>query len=268
MAVTLGEKGRLNKISIIIPIYNVPPDTFMVSVMSIYNQNNYDRENIEVVIVDDMSTKYSYKTLIDCLNKKMNIKYIKNKENVGAGVSRQIGIDNSHGEWICFLDADDFYSKDLYTTLLNLIEEYPDKEVFGWNIITEKSKKTFKTSQLVGSYAIKREFLERNNIKFHETLRIYEDLYFMDIVIYISIYENKFHRINKTLYVYLNNNQDSTLHRLGYNKDEMQFHCDVANTYKVFWFLKNKPELLEHVTEITNKFNEIIKVGSNRIDSK
>lgn len=148
----------MKKVSIIIPVYNVSPDTFLVSVMSIYNQNNYDRENIEVVIVDDMSTKYSYKTLINNLSKRMNIKYIRNKENVGAGVSRQIGIDNSQGEWICFLDADDFYDKNLYTTLLQLIEKHPEKEVFGWNIVAETTNKAHKTSWHVGSYAIKRDF--------------------------------------------------------------------------------------------------------------
>ena len=60
------------------------------------------------------------------------------------------------------------------------------------------------------------------------------------------------------LYYYLNKNQDSTLHRLGMKKEEMQFNQQIAHSYKVFWLLKNKPELLDCVSEIENKFKKLL----------
>lgn len=79
----------------------------------------------------------------------------------------------------------------------------------------------------------------------------------MDIVIYIAVHEDKFYRTSEILYYYLNKNQDSTLHRLNLKKEEMQFNQQIAHSYKVFWLLQNKPDLLDYVKEIENKFKKI-----------
>ena len=86
------------KISIIITAYNVK-DYIEKAIESAINQTYKD---IEIIVVNDCSTDNT-KQLIE----KYDVKLINNKENVGAGLSRRIGIKYATGDYILLLDADD-----------------------------------------------------------------------------------------------------------------------------------------------------------------
>ena len=116
----LGEE-LLKRMSIIIPVYN-ELDNLGFALFSIFKQNQID--NIEVIIVDDCSDCSYQKDIKLYKSLGIDIKYIKNKDNVGAGVSRQKGIDIATGEFIAFLDADDFITPNLYMEVTKNIKLY------------------------------------------------------------------------------------------------------------------------------------------------
>lgn len=94
------------KVSIIIPVYN--SEKYIEK--CIESAINQTLDNIEIIIINDGSKDSSEKIINKYLNKS-NIKLI-SKENEGCGIARNIGIQNSKGEYIFFLDSDDYIEKD------------------------------------------------------------------------------------------------------------------------------------------------------------
>lgn len=106
-------------ISIIVPVYN--SEKYLAQCIS--SILNSTITNIELILIDDGSTDGS-KSIIEkysLLDKRISSFYI---QNSGASVARNIGINKSTGEYICFVDSDDYVDKDMFEYLLNLINEY------------------------------------------------------------------------------------------------------------------------------------------------
>lgn len=96
------------KVSVIVPVYNVE-DYLEECINSILNQTLKD---IEVICVDDGSTDHSYEILTDLQKKDDRLVVIRQK-NEYAGAARNKGIEIAQGEYLVFLDSDDFFEKDL-----------------------------------------------------------------------------------------------------------------------------------------------------------
>lgn len=91
------------ELSIIIPMYN--GEKYIERCLnSIYQNNNND--SFEVLIINDGSTDKSMNIIKKC-KKKYNNLIIIDKQNEGVSISRNIGIENSRGDYIMFVDADD-----------------------------------------------------------------------------------------------------------------------------------------------------------------
>jgi len=106
-------------ISIIIPIYNIM-DCLEKCVDSCLNQTY---KNIEILMVDDGSTDGTG-ALCDKLKEKDNRVRVFHKENGGSSSARNLGIENANGEYLGFVDSDDFISPTMYEDLINAILEY------------------------------------------------------------------------------------------------------------------------------------------------
>ena len=90
-------------ISLIIPVYNV--ESYLERCLS--SVENQTFENFEVIIVNDGSTDGSLQIIQKFLNRNVNFKLI-DQENKGLGEARNVGIKNSCGRYVAFLDSDDF----------------------------------------------------------------------------------------------------------------------------------------------------------------
>ena len=103
-------------ISIIIPIYNIM-DCLERCVDSCLNQTY---QNIEILMVDDGSTDGTSE-LCDKIGKKDPRIRVFHKENGGSSSARNLGIENAKGEYLGFVDSDDFVSPIMYEDLMNAI---------------------------------------------------------------------------------------------------------------------------------------------------
>ena len=106
-------------ISIIIPIYNIM-DCLEKCVDSCINQTY---KNIEILMVDDGSTDGTG-ALCDKLKEKDARIRVFHKENGGSSSARNLGIENANGEYLGFVDSDDFISPTMYEDLMNAVLEH------------------------------------------------------------------------------------------------------------------------------------------------
>ena len=118
-------------VSIIVPIYNVE-DYVEKAVTCILEQ---DYKNIEVILIDDCSTDKSLK-IVKQFKKYENVQLITNHKNGGAAYARNRGLDIAKGEYIGFIDPDDFIDKNYYSSLIeSAIKEDADIVICDINIV-------------------------------------------------------------------------------------------------------------------------------------
>ena len=110
-------------IDIIIPAYNCQ-STLGKTLSSLVAQTD---DNFEVIVVDDCSIE-DIKLIVNDYSDKLKIKYIRNKNNLGCGMTRQVGIDNATQKFITFLDSDDMFMPYTVETFNSIIEANPDTE--------------------------------------------------------------------------------------------------------------------------------------------
>ena len=107
-----------NKISVIVPMYNTE-DYIERCIRSIMKQAY---KNIEILIVDDGSTDRSLEICQELQREDSRIRIIQ-QENSGVSKARNVGIENSEGEYIGFVDRDDYLANDMYEKLLDCMNK-------------------------------------------------------------------------------------------------------------------------------------------------
>ena len=107
----------MKKISIIIPCYNCEK-TIEKTIKSI--MDNSFKENTEIIAVNDGSTDETHKVLNDLASHYSNIKVI-DKQNTGISDTRNAGIDCCTGEYITFVDSDDYIINDCYKQITKVL---------------------------------------------------------------------------------------------------------------------------------------------------
>lgn len=121
-------------VSIIIPVYNAER-TIRRCFDSIRRQK---LESVEYIFVNDGSKDNSQKLLLEFAKECNNIKII-DKENGGVSSARNIGIKHAEGEFVCFIDADDYYLDDNYISqmLHHIVNDNCDIAISGYSIIKD-----------------------------------------------------------------------------------------------------------------------------------
>lgn len=127
------------KFSVIIPLYNKAPYVAK-AIQSVLAQTFMD---YELVIVDDGSKDDSAEIAAQAIGGKENCRLIR-QENAGVSMARNNGVAASHGDYLCFLDADDWWEPAFLEEMSKLIEEFPDAGIYGTNytIVNETKHKT------------------------------------------------------------------------------------------------------------------------------
>lgn len=127
------------KFSVVIPLYN-KASYVAKAIGSVLSQTFTD---YELVIVDDGSKDNSAAIAEKAIAEKPNCKLIR-QENAGVSVARNNGVTASHGDYLCFLDADDWWEPTFLEEMSKLIEEFSKAGIYGTNytIVNETKKKT------------------------------------------------------------------------------------------------------------------------------
>ncbi len=117
------------RFSVIIPLYNKAP-YIEKALQSVWEQTFDD---FEVIVVDDGSSDDSYsiaKSVLEASEKQFKLIH---QDNAGVSTARNNGVAASHGEYICFLDGDDWWAPTFLEKMDSLIREYPEAGIYGTN---------------------------------------------------------------------------------------------------------------------------------------
>lgn len=240
-------------ISIIIPVYN-GEKTVSRALNSLVQQTYYD---FEVIVVNDGSTDNTedilnyYKEVF--INAGRRIKVI-NQKNSGVSAARNRGIIEAKGDYVAFLDSDDYIKKDMvqvlfdYTNqmkidciiygfyaLVNDKEEeldfYKPEIINGQINLKEKLKELLPTRILNSpcNKLYKTELLQKYSIRFNQQLSLGEDLNF-NLIYYFRIFNLQI--ISNRLYVIdQNNSYLSIKYRENYYEERINALREMKNTY-------------------------------------
>lgn len=210
------------KVSIITPIYNAE-DHIEKSVESVLNQSYKD---IELILINDGSTDNS-ETICREYEKKDKRVTLLNIKNSGAGYARNKGLEIAKGEYISFVDADDYLHHDAIDTLLKkaLVNGY-DVVTGGYfivrnGVVTSKNNydsreinkfgtkegmkhyNSFKTSSSFGyvwGKVYKKSFLKIYDIRFSEERKVFLE----DTLLNLKVFANnpRYYVLSKPIYYY------------------------------------------------------------------
>jgi len=195
-------------VSVIIPVYNAA--AFLEK--AINSALSFDEVN-EIVLIEDKSTDNSLEICQKLALRDPRIKLYQHpdKENHGAGASRNLGLEKAGGTFISFLDSDDYYLPNRFDAEKEIFKNEKIEGVFGAigvEYLTEKGKKEFEekfknislttinfpavgntvflgllglTPQIFGTFfhlnalTIRKSAVDKNNLRFNEKLRVHQD---------------------------------------------------------------------------------------------
>lgn len=115
------------KLSIIIPAYNA--EHYLERCVESCERQDVDKQNYEVIVVDDGSTDNTGIVVQNLSNKYGNIKVISQK-NQGTAVARNKGMEVAEGDYVWFVDSDDYIERDSLKRITDKIESHHRPDVF------------------------------------------------------------------------------------------------------------------------------------------
>lgn len=179
------------KLSIIIPVYN--DEKYLKRCLD--SIINLDYENLEIILVDDGSTDDSLAIMTDYAAEDERIKAI-SQQNLGVSVARNTGLAQATGDYIMFVDADDYVLSPLKIVLND--EQTADLNVFGFesgeeqkvvkesyydaeNALQAKKLMMENPTQYMTAWGkiFRHDLIKKHNLRFNTNLRVAEDGKFM-----------------------------------------------------------------------------------------
>ena len=189
-------------VSIIIPTYNVA--SYIIECLESVASQTY-RGSLECIVVDDCGTDDSIAladNFIQHYSGKIDFRILHRQKNGVLSAARNTGLNEAKGEFVYFLDSDDYITPDCIESLVEVAKHFPKVEIVQGGIVNTKGtiiydSTRFKTPQLledrkdiysklvfgelpVSSWnkLIRRDFLKENSIDFYEGV-IHEDVDFL-----------------------------------------------------------------------------------------
>ena len=208
------------KVSVIMPVYNA--SAFLApAIDSVLGQT---LREIELICIDDGSTDGSLDILKEYQANDERVRIV-TETNAGPAIARNNGIRRARGEYLAFLDADDFFESTLLEELYNIAEAdgldialsdydvynsrkatfekpiYPEHvEIFKSGKVTSKSEYPdeifFATNGSAWNKLFRASFINENHLSFLPDVKLHEDVYFMIGALALA---SKIRMVNKVL---------------------------------------------------------------------
>jgi len=206
------------KVSVIVPVYNT--EKYLAKCLdSLISQTLKD---IEIICVDDCSSDKSLEVLKKYADGDDRIKVIDFKENKGVSAARNAGLDFAQGEYVGFVDSDDYVASDFYEKLYhkakdtrsdvvkgNIYTSYADSSeeltsFYDMNSDIRQNKAYFYYGFTSAIY--ERSLIQEHNIKFPEGITHFEDPYFS---IKVSVFLKHINFVDCAKYYYVKRSDSS-----------------------------------------------------------
>ena len=242
-------------LSLIIPLYNT--ESYIDKCLTSIVDNDEDKTRYEVIVINDGSTDSSPELVRSFCDNYPNV-FLYSQENQGVSVARMNGVAKAKGEYIWFIDSDDYISADAVSELLSDINHHPDIDVFvpPMFLFYEDIRPGFATHTLKERYVISGkdllqrkdfflvgppQFITRRSLFANDWLCFprgirYEDEYFSRVLKYIA---NRFMILERPLYFYRQWNGSHM------NSVRMEGANDVIAVYKHLDLFMNQSVLPE-----------------------
>lgn len=211
------------KVSVIMPMYNVSK-VIKRAIESLYAQT---LSGIELIFVDDCSKDDTLDTLKALLPQKegVQVKIVRHTENRGVAVARNTGLEHATGEYIYYVDADDYIEPNTLDKLYSKAHE-SDADIVGceWFLTFEKNERHMKQADVTTGnelfikmahgvmrwnlwlFLVKRSLYERYGFRFIDGMNMGED---MMVMMKLALHTNRVEMIHKPLYHYIQTNSGS-----------------------------------------------------------
>lgn len=263
-------------ISVIVPAYN--SEKFVGKCIESIQNNTY--QNIEIIIINDGSKDNTAAVVSEYAKADPRVVLI-NKENGGVSKARNTGIDVATGEYIAFIDSDDYISEDFLETLIKpCIEQGAESAVSSYQMVTPDGKplpcsKTgftddfFITPQEVADNYFKYldmgvvNFVNRihkrsvvGDIRFSETLKWGEDGSFN-----LEVFRKckKIYATPKELYYYVMHSNQATAKKMPGYAEMITEHIGDINDFLIYYNAYDKNEICQGMGKVWNSiFSEAI----------
>lgn len=173
-------------LSIVVPVYNC--ERYIVECLESLTKQNLTKEQYEVLVINDGSTDQT-PAIVSEYCEKYNFFTLISQENKGVSAARNLGIENAHGKYISFVDADDFVVENCYVDIISLMERdnlrgfYFGKttqreklEIFDGRYHFPKRENSCKMS--VCRVVFLKEIILENHLRFDEDVKYCEDFLF------------------------------------------------------------------------------------------
>ncbi len=128
----VNDKRKRHKLSVIIPMHN----SFAMLKKSLDRFWKIKAFEVEVVVIDDCSTDSSFEDACKYADKHTNFIVVRNETNLGPGPSRNKGIELATGDYITFVDSDDYLSDDFEKEIKDVLERNVDCIIFDFLFVS------------------------------------------------------------------------------------------------------------------------------------
>ncbi len=280
------------KVSIIIPVYNV--EKYIAKCIQSLLAQTY--KNFEAIIVDDGSPDNSIQIAKELVNGDPRFVFLE-KENGGLSSARNLGLDYMKGDYVAFLDSDDYFHHECLDKVITEFEKNRkiDIVIFGTLWVSEKGEVLHKTTSDIAKYCVYKDILlYENSIEqmvwnkvYHRDVfvdeRFYEGIIYEDTEIiprlllnkklshlpyYLYRYiqregsiTNEYNRLSISSIFFILNSHREFLEKLGlYNEYKMYY--EIGYIYRTFY------HELKKIVSYSQHYDQDIRLFKKSLDEK
>ena len=156
-------------ISIIVPVYNV--EQYVGRCITSIIEQERCNVRLECIIIDDCSPDNSISiihSLVDDYHGDISFVFIKHEKNKGLSAARNTGIFYAKGDYMMFLDSDDWMPKDTISKFYSILRKNPDIDMVAGNYYRAKEKSaqpiTITQPTIMNNYQLRKGFLNDQNV--------------------------------------------------------------------------------------------------------
>lgn len=229
----------MDKVSIIVPVYNVAP--YLKRCLDALLRQTYRK--IEIILVDDFSRDRSPDIMRQYAEEDARVCCVFQPENQGVSAARNAGLDKASGDWICFCDGDDWFEPDYVEKMLLCAQENAaDYILCDYQIVSDGRKPipVFCTANLESgcdkrvviaygplsscTHMVKKELFDQSRVHYPVGCRQYEEL---PVIPALASFSRRIGVVHLPLYNYYQRGNGSSASNAGLDS-EAQFKTGLA----------------------------------------